>query len=96
MGRPYELTCPCGTVDEGGGEDEGVWSSRGAEVGRREWTAGARMNMALKGSVGEERSGIVRAAWKDSSWARVWSVGAMRVERGDVGRETRERRGRRI
>lgn len=41
------------------------------ESGGREWTAGARMNIALKGLDGEERQGMHMCASNDSSWSGV-------------------------
>jgi hypothetical protein len=63
----------CGAAGEG--DEEAVWSRR--VEGRRECTAGARIKMALKGSEGLARSGIVRPASNDSSWAagQRWALG---------------------
>ena len=59
------------------GEVEEVWSTRADVEGRREWTAGARMKMALNGSEGLESSGMVRGASKDSSWSVLVSLGLL-------------------
>lgn len=66
VGRPLAITTP---GEEGMLAEEEVWSTRGTILGRKEWTAGARMKMALKGSEGLERSGMDKLASNDSSWA---------------------------
>lgn len=93
MSSPFVCTTPEEKYDgiaEGAWLDEdedvdadAVWSMTDVEDGRREWTAGARMKMALKGSEGVESSGMTRGASKDSSWAK--KVNGLRIVKGVVG-----------
>lgn len=47
-----------------------TWVSTSVFVGVRLCTAGARMNTALNGFEGLDKTGISRAASNDSSWAK--------------------------